>query len=259
MSGRLTRRQFVKGLAVATGSTVLAACAPKTVKETVVVEKSVKETVVVTEEKVVTATPAPAEAAVVTIMHDRKELTEDQEAQFEADHPEIQIEFVDQDVTRFVADYAAGRPADLLRVQAPSIPQFLARGMLFNLTPYFEASDLVPLDDLAPANDYYKALGPFNIGSGLIYGMCKDWSPDFTVYLYKTAFEEAGVDVPDHTEPPTYAELLELARKVSKKEGDRTLTFGFDYELGWIGRMIGNILAETGQTLYVDSGITASQ
>ena len=51
-SEKVTRRRFLKGLAVATGGAVLAGCAPKVVKETVVVEKSV--------EKVVTATPKPA-------------------------------------------------------------------------------------------------------------------------------------------------------------------------------------------------------
>jgi len=27
--------------------------------------------------------------------------------------------------------------------------------------------------------------------------MCKDFSPDFTVFAYKKAFEDAGVPVPD--------------------------------------------------------------
>ena len=70
MADKLTRRKFLKGLAVAAGSGALAACAPEVVKETVIVEKPVEKVVektVVVEnpvekvvEKVVTATPAPA-------------------------------------------------------------------------------------------------------------------------------------------------------------------------------------------------------
>ena len=72
---KVTRRGFLKGLAVAAGSGVLASCAPQVVKETVIVEKPVekvvekvvKETVIVEGapkivEKVVTVTPAPAPA-----------------------------------------------------------------------------------------------------------------------------------------------------------------------------------------------------
>ena len=43
----LTRRRFIQGLGVATAGTVLSACAPEIVKETVIVEKLVKETVIV--------------------------------------------------------------------------------------------------------------------------------------------------------------------------------------------------------------------
>ena len=80
MTDKLTRRKFLKGLAVAAGSGVLASCAPQVVKETVIVEKPVekvvekvvKETVIVegtpkvvekVVEKVVTATPPPKPAA----------------------------------------------------------------------------------------------------------------------------------------------------------------------------------------------------
>ena len=49
MSGReVTRRRFLKGLAVATGGTILAACQPQVVKETVVVERVVDRPVVET-------------------------------------------------------------------------------------------------------------------------------------------------------------------------------------------------------------------
>ncbi|MEA3335542.1 MAG: extracellular solute-binding protein [Chloroflexota bacterium] len=145
--------------------------------------------------------PEPASGTVV-VMHFRHELTEEMEAQFEDDHPGIEIEFADaSEQTRFFAMYAAGSPPDLYRIQAPSIPQFLARGILYDLTPYFEASELINIDDLAAFNKYYMAEGPLETGSGKICGMCKDASPDMTIFANKAHFEEAGLPVPDPDSP----------------------------------------------------------
>ena len=208
MKGKeLSRRDFLRlsalTAAAAAGAAALAGCGSPPAQPPS--EEAEEPAAAATEEPAAPTAEAPEPMeATVTIMHDRKELTEDQEAQFEADHPGIQIDFVEQDVTRFIADYAAGNPADLVRVQAPSIPQFLARGLLYDLTGYFGASDLLSLDDLAPANKCYMANSPFEVGSGPIYGMCKDWSPDFTVYVYTKAFDEAGVDVPSPETPLTY-------------------------------------------------------
>jgi multiple sugar transport system substrate-binding protein len=200
-----------------------------------------------------TAPAAKAPQGNVVVFHDVKELTEDMIAQFEKEHPGITIEFVNrEEPARLSAMVAAGTPPDLIRVQAPAIPGYLARGLLKDLTPYFEASSVLRLDDLMPANNYYKAETPMKIGTGPIYGMCKDFSPDFTVFAYKKAFEDAGLPVPDPAKPLTYAEIAELAKKVSKKEGDRVLMWGYGYEDGWIDRIWMNNLAELGQNLYTD-------
>ena len=76
---KLSRRRFLKGFAVAAGTTAMAACAPKIVKETVVVneekvvEKVVKETVIVegtpqVVEKVITAQPVMKEPVTLRAM-----------------------------------------------------------------------------------------------------------------------------------------------------------------------------------------------
>jgi multiple sugar transport system substrate-binding protein len=235
----ITRRAMLKVAATATASALLAACAPK-------VEAPEAEMEAETEAEA----PPAAVTGTVTIMHFRHELTEDQEVQFEGENSGIQIEFVDADQTRFFAMYAAGTPPDLYRLQAPSIPQMLARRLMYDLTPYFEKSQLVKLDDLAAANDYYKAESPLEIGKGKIYGMCKDFSPDFTVFANKAMFEKAGLPVPDDTKAMTYQEVMDAAKKLTTFEGDRMLTLGYAYEGGWIDRIWMNMLAELGQSLY---------
>jgi multiple sugar transport system substrate-binding protein len=283
MSKKLSRRRFLKGLGVTAAGAAIAACQPKTVivKEEVQVEKEVtkvvevekvvKETVIVegtpqTVEKVVketvvvevTPTPVPLlggdiEGHVV-VMHFLHEFTEDHQKVFGDKNPGITTEVIQADLARFYAMTAAGAPPDLLRLQAPSIPQYLTRGLLYDLTPFFEVSDVLKLEDLAEANDYYKANSPLSVGAGPIYGMCKDFSPDFTIWMYDQAFEDVDLTPPSDAERMTYQEVYEYAQAVAKFEGDRTLMFGVDFEAGWIDRIMENILQETGASLY-DEGM----
>ena len=56
-------------------------------------------------------------------MHDPKEFTDDMKAQFEVANPNIKLEIIKTDMTRFYAMAAAGNPPDVVRVQAPDLPQ----------------------------------------------------------------------------------------------------------------------------------------
>jgi multiple sugar transport system substrate-binding protein len=185
-------------------------------------------------------------------MHNIKsgELSDKQRAQFEAKYPGITLELVETDLTRYFAMYAAGNPPDLVRVQAPSVPPYLARKMLYDLTPYFQASKELKPDDLAPANTYYQAQDPLHVGSGKIYGMCKDWSPDFTLFGYKKAFADKKIPLPDTTKPMTYQQAYDLGKQLAGFQGDRITMFGFDYPDVWVDRMWMNMLGETGDLLY---------
>ena len=194
-------------------------------------------------------TPKPAPSGTVVFMHQRNEWSEDQEKQFQTENPTIKIEFIQFDGTRFMAMNAAGNPPDLFRLQGPEVPDYLARKILKNLQPFFDISGVLKPDDLAPSNNYYKWDGK-TIGKGDLYGMCKDWSPDFTIFINKKAFNDAKVPVPSDEKPLTYDELAEIAKKLTKKEGDRTLRWGLGYPDSWVDRIVMNMLAEKGQSLY---------
>lgn len=203
------------------------------------------------------ATTAPATATsmtTITVMSRRSELSEEQQQAFEASNPTIKVEFIEDDLARLFALTAAGNPPDLFRTQAPDFPQFLARNMVKDLTPYFNASSVIKPSDFAPANNYYKATSPTQIGEGQIYGMVKDWSPDFNLYAYKPAFEEAGIPLPDTATPITYEQLGQFAQQLTKIEGDRIVRWGMDLaESGnWIDRVWMNLLAEQNVKLYTD-------
>lgn len=202
-----------------------------------------------------TFAPAPAKRsgpAKVVLMTDPNEFSEDERKAIE-DATKIKIEFVQNDITRLYAMYAAGNPPDVFRVQAAGLPQYISRKMVKNLQQHFASSKLLKVDDLAPANNFYKWDGK-QIGKGDLYGMVKDWSPDFTLYAYTKAFEDAGVKVPTDGTPLTYAELRDIARKVNKKQGGKRVYWGYVHSNNdqWIDRTAMNMLAEKGQSLYAD-------
>jgi multiple sugar transport system substrate-binding protein len=244
----ISRRQLLKLSATLAGGAVLAACAQAPTATSA-------PTAAPAATLAPTAVPTVAPAAIqgtVTVMRNSGELTDEEMKPLLDQFPNLKLEYLDADATRFFAMYAAGSPPDLLRTQAPLIPQYIARKMLYDLTPYFNSSDKLKPADLAPANDYYKADGPTQIGSGKIYGMVKDWSPDHTLFAYRAAFDKAKVTVPGDTEHPTYAQVFDLAKKLTQFDGDRIATWGYGYGDWWIDRIWMNTLRQLDQNLYSD-------
>jgi multiple sugar transport system substrate-binding protein len=184
----------------------------------------------------------------VVVMYAPEELSEDMQKAFMADNSDIQIELVQNDLTRFFAMSAAGNAPDLFRSIAPWVPEFLARGLLNDLTPYFLASTILKEADLASANNAYRGNGPLEIGSGKIWGMAKDWSPEFMLFANIAHFEEAGLPVPDDKKPLTYVEIMDIGKKLTKTEGERTLRWGYGH--GQVQPVWINALAEKNASLF---------
>lgn len=215
------------------------------------------------------ATPTPAAAAkptvaptpakpqlkagerLVTVMYNSNEFKDDHIAQFETANAGIKLYRVQTDLVQLVAMTSAGTPPDIYRVQAPDVPSFLTRKMVKDLTDYFKTSNLIKIDDLADANRNYWYEG-YTPGKGKIYGMCKDWSPDMSLFCNKQVFEAAGVKLPGDDEPITYLQLTELAEKLTKKSGDRTEVMGFGYQDSWFDRIVEVLLNSDGKSMWAD-------
>ena len=267
---RLSRRDLLKFSALGVAGTMLAACQPKVVekivKETVVVEKEKQVQVEVTKvvekevqkevtkvvEKVITAAPQPKakSAAEVSMMMWAGELSDDEIKQYNTDHAPYKLSRLDPDQVRYYAMLAAGNPPDIYRLQAPEVPGLLARGIPLDLTPFFETSKYLKIDDLSAANNFYKGDSPLDIGKGKIWGMVKDWSPDCTIWVNKLIFQKAGLTPPPDDKPITYDEVFQFAQKLTKKEGDRILIWGLGVEWGWVERFWEVWLEANGKTLF---------
>jgi multiple sugar transport system substrate-binding protein len=168
---------------------------------------------------------------------------------FEDLHPNIKIELLDVDPARFQAMMAAGQPPDIWRTQAPLIPQWAKRGQLLKLDKYFRASDLIHPAQLTPANDYYRYKNG-KIGVGPRYGMCKDWSPDETVWVNTDLFKRTGIHLPGPTDKWTYNDLWEIALKLKRKNKGLKWILDVANSYAWIDRHVMVQLASIGKRLY---------
>jgi multiple sugar transport system substrate-binding protein len=73
------------------------------------------------------------------------------------------------------------------------------------------------------------------------------------MWIYKKAYEDAGVPIPSDETNLTYQQVADQAKQLAKKEGDRTLVFGYGADSAWTDRFWMNMLAEKKLTLYKDS------
>jgi multiple sugar transport system substrate-binding protein len=177
-------------------------------------------------------------------MTNNGEITNADIAAFQDKNPNINIQWIVTDGPRFQAMLAAGTPPDLFRVQAPLVPQFAKRGQIKNLDSYFAQSDLIHPGDLTPANNYYKFDGK-TIGKGARYGMCKDWSPDLTVFLRTDLLKGTKVHIPGPTDAWTYDDLWDISVKLKKAKKAKWI-LDVANSLGWIDRQVMALLAAKG-------------
>lgn len=195
--------------------------------------------------------PAPAViqgTVTLTLMYDKIEFPDDQLKLFTDANPNIKVQRIEPDDTRFKAMVAAGNPPDVFLTSGPAIPNLANRGIVLDLTDYFAGSSLLKADDLAPANSFFRYGDA--VGQGALYGMCKDWSPDFTMFAFKQAFEEAEVPLPSETEPMRYADFLTLGQALTKRRGERIQRIGVSYGDWTIEPLIQFRLSEEGGRLY---------
>ncbi len=126
----------------------------------------------------------------------------------------VQFEDMVNDLARSIA---TGDAPDITYIDNPEVALFASRGMLLDLTPYIEASEVVKVEDIYPgplASVTYE---------GGIYGLPRGAN---TIALYYNAdkFREAGLDPDDP--PATWDELYETAKALTDPEGN---TYGLAF------------------------------
>ncbi len=236
--GRLSRREFMRLAGISAAGGVLVACAPAAPGQPAPAANS--------------AGAAPATARVnIDYMMNEPELTDKEIEQFQGANAGIKITRSVPDATKYFAALAAGTPPDLLRLQAPEFPLLLARKIPLNLQSFIDTSSVIKVGDLASANNYYRSSGgALDIGTGDVYGMVKDWSPDETLWANLDAIEAAGLPTPSFTEPMSYEDVKAYGEKLLKMNGDRVVQRGFDTNMPWVERFWMVWLEGEGSSLF---------
>ena len=164
----------------------------------------------------------------------------------------VKIVTVRYDITKMIGMMTNGNPPDLVRgVGAVDTPYYAARDVAENLDPYFATSRILRPDDLDPVNDLWRYDGRTQ-GKGPRYGMAKDFSQDSMYWYNTTLFDKAGVDYPPETEPVTYEEWLESARRLTRRKSGQTTVFGGSYNGVQTPNLLASLTVAAGGSLFSD-------
>ncbi|WP_416978315.1 extracellular solute-binding protein [Streptomyces sp. T028] len=187
----------------------------------------------------------------VTVMVKSGEITGDDVKQAHKDLG-IKIVLVKYDITKLIAMMTTGNPPDLVRgVGAIDTPYFAARDVMEELDPYFARSSVLRPGDLDPVNNLWRYDGTTQ-GKGPRYGMAKDFSQDSMYWCNTSLFDKAGVDQPPETEPVTYEEWLENAKRLAQRKNGQTTVFGGSYNGLMKSSLLACLTAAAGGSLFTD-------
>ncbi|MFE7270294.1 extracellular solute-binding protein [Streptomyces sp. NPDC057623] len=187
----------------------------------------------------------------VTVMVNSGDILPEQVQQAKKDLG-IKIALVKYDITKLIAMLTSGNPPDLVRgVGAVDLPYFAARDVAEELDPYFARSGVLKLDDLDPVNDLWRFDGRTQ-GKGPRYGMAKDFSQDSMFWYNTAAFDKGGVDYPAETEPVTYEEWLENAKRLVQRKNGQTTVFGGSFNGLTRSTLLATMTASAGGSLFSD-------
>jgi multiple sugar transport system substrate-binding protein len=192
-------------------------------------------------------TPDPSRVeGTVTVMRNPAEITEETIAAFNEVYPGVEVEAIDYDAVKLKSLLAAGDPPDLIRTEAPGVGSLVGQGQLMDLTE--------PLEAIGISDETTFDAAELYVVDGKRYGVPFDWSPDFTIFVNNALFEEAGIPVPDPSEPLSWAEVADLASQLTVTNGSTTEVFGLGgaWDTFSPARVISTRLAEAGETLYAE-------
>jgi multiple sugar transport system substrate-binding protein len=241
---RVSRRQFLQGLALAGGSAVLAACAPSepevvreevVVKETVVVEG---ESEVVEVEKVVTATAPPEEPVDIVATSQMAIDTWDNSVERAIDRlPNINLTvtqtgmpggwsgYADQVITQI----AGGEQLDVIMIAVEGIPLLGSKNILMPLGSFIDAD----AEAQAIIDDTHELLLEMLQWEGKQLEIPFSWN-NMVMYYHTQIFEDKGIDPP--AEDWTWDDFLETCLAIADVKGTEDDLYAYSF---WGSGMFG--------------------
>lgn len=189
-----------------------------------------------------------------------KAITDELIRRFETKHPRIKIvqEVINRGyLEKLLTEFATNSAPDVVVTEIVFFKQFVAKGVLLDLTPYVSRDDDIPvedfqkivLDEFTWQNRIYSI--PFGVGTGVLF-------------YNKKLLREAGLAYPPNTWENDWWDwdtFLDYAKKLSKDtDGDgRNDQFGvvtdrniWDVEM-WVYQNKGEVMTEDGSKCVIDT------
>lgn len=149
---------------------------------------------------------------------------------WEKDHPNIKVvlnhsgggsSYESKILTRIVA----GSAPDIIFAEVNIFTAFMGKGAFLNLTPFIERDTEISIDSFFP-----EVVDRFTV-DGQLYCIPRDTAPFACVFYNKNLFDI--VDIPYPSDDWTLNEMLEIAKKLTVRKGNRTTQYGF-YSWCWM-------------------------
>ena len=205
------------------------------------------------------ASDVAAKKVTLRVMSPESDFTEAWIKPWNDANPDIQIVREDQDHAKWIADYMAGKPADLLNLgSGAETPFFVKRGMFLDLTDYFKKSSYIKEDDIALEGcSSYRFDGEVS-GQGSWYGLPKDYNNVTAITYNKEIFTKAGIPFPSATEPMSYDEFYQLAQKLTDTSGQNVI-FGTEVHGNWVFYIASDMAYMIDKKLHSDDYLTMNE
>ncbi len=119
-------------------------------------------------------------------------------------------------------------------------------------------SDFTDVDDIDLGGSGAYRFDGQEQGKGSWYGLPKDYNNVTAITYNRELFDKAGVEYPSETEPMTYEQFVELARKVTFEEGGNKY-FGTEVHTSWVPFIASDMAYMIGKTLHTPDGLKMNE
>jgi multiple sugar transport system substrate-binding protein len=148
---------------------------------------------------------------------------------FNKQYPNIQVRFETSQSNYFqnlLTFMSSGQEPDIFQMEPGEVMSFLTADKLEPLDKYIASSTKFTKSMLWPINSKAYRYDGTKLGSGSLYSIIKDWSPDYMLLYNKKHFDDAKIAYPSKTKAMTWDEFYALMNKLTVKEGTTIKRYG---------------------------------
>ena len=219
MNKKFSRREFLNIAAMGSAGAVIAACAPAT---------STAEPTQAGGQVQPTTAPPKEKVKITFTMYGHPNLAEPIVDNFNKSQSDVEVAFERSEGQgywqKLAAAVAGGTAWDCFRGDATRALGWGPKGALADVKPFIDA------DTKYPKADYLDGILDVYTLGGKIWGV-PTWALTMWLFYNKKLFDAAGVAYP--TEKTTWTEYIDMAKKLTIRDGDKITQFGANGWSGW--------------------------